>query len=80
MTKENITKIELNIYDGERSEIPSVYTDTEHKPFCYGDAFGHDGKAFWIDMTQNLEEHDDVEEEHAEYYKIILRVVRDIIR
>ena len=71
MTKNNITKIEFNVYDGQRSDIPSVYTDTKHESFAYGDCFGHDGKAFWIDLNQDLNEHSDATSEHRKQYDII---------
>jgi hypothetical protein len=78
MKKENITEIRFNIYDGSRSDIPSVYTDTTHKSFGYGERFGHDGSAFWIDLNESLDDfEDDVEEEDRKYYEIIREVIED---
>lgn len=80
MKKEDIVKIEFAIYDGERSEIPSVYLDEKIKikSFGYGDCFGHDGKAFWLDLNQQLRNFDDeVEEKDLQSYEIIRKVIRD---
>ena len=78
MKKENITEIRFNIYDGSRSDIPSVYTDTIHKSFGYGECFGHDGDAFWVNLDQSLEElEEEVEAEHRKQYDIIREVIED---
>jgi hypothetical protein len=77
MNKDNITKIEFNIYDGSRSDIPSVYTDKKFKHFAYGDCFGHDNTAFWLDLNQDLSEHDYATSEHKKIYKIIRGVIED---
>ena len=78
MTKNNITEVRFNIYDGSKSDIPSVFVDDKKiKSFGYGDCFGHDGTAFWIDLNQDLSEHDDATKEHIKWYKIIREVLED---
>lgn len=78
MTKENIIEIRFNIYDGERSDILFVYTDIKFERFGYGDAFGHDGKYFWLDLNQDLEGHD-ATAEHRKIYRIIRGVIDSIL-
>lgn len=81
MNKENITKIVFNIYDGTKSDIPSVYVEKmKVKVFGYGDCFGYDGESFWLDLNQDLMDYDGDEHvttQHKRWYEIIRDVVED---
>lgn len=74
---ENIVEVRFNVYDGSRSDIPSVFVDVEFDSFGHGDCFGHDGKCFWIDLNQDLNEFDDVSDTDTHNYNLIKKVVED---
>ena len=80
MTKENITKVAFNIYDGNRSDIPSVYVEkVKSETFGYGDCFGYDGESFWLDLNQDLDDYEGerVSSKHKVWYGIIRDAVED---
>jgi len=74
MNNVNIIEVRFNMYDGQKSDIPSLVLEHPlEESFSYGDCFGGNGVEIWLDVNQNLnewkEENDEeVDEEHLELF------------